>query len=61
MPSDPDLPPGYDPELSEIFALAEDLADAVSRIDPNWCALAKLARDLTARLEVRCRSQTAGA
>jgi hypothetical protein len=45
--------------LSEIYRLVEHFADAVGDATPDWCELARLARDFTARLEVRCRNQSA--
>lgn len=45
--------------LLEIYRLAEHFPDVVGAAAPDWCELARVARDFTARLEERCRRQTA--
>lgn len=58
MPED-ELPLGCDAELSEMYRLAERLAGELPAAQPDWCSLARIARDLTSRLEARCTGQDA--
>ena len=59
MAPDDDLPTGYDPELSRLYGLAEDLTDALTAPQPDRHELAAKGRELAEAIEAWYRRQSA--
>lgn len=55
-PDDPDRPP--DPGLSHVHDLAERLADEAVLPRPDWCAIARDARELAHEADMRCQPRS---
>lgn len=55
-----ELPESPDPALSHLFRLAEGIVEKITGRTPDWCQVARDARELAERAQERCENSAGG-
>jgi hypothetical protein len=54
-PDEPEKPETYDAALSHLYDLADGIACDIANVTPDWCQIAKDARELAEAAAEKCR------